>query len=148
MISIRTMKKEDTDQVLDMMKVFYASPAVLEKAPEEVLRRDIEDCVSDLPFVEGYVFEEEDVIAGYSMAAKSYSTEFGGVCVWIEDLYIRPSFRGKGIGTNFFKYIEEMYRTRAVRFRLEVERENAAAVEMYKKNGFHELPYVQMTKEV
>lgn len=148
MVSIRVMKKEDGDAVLDMMKVFYASPAILEKAPEEVLRRDIEDCVGDLPFVEGYVFEESGEIVGYSMVAKSYSTEFGGICIWIEDLYIRPECRGKGIGSSFFQYIEGFYHTKAVRFRLEAERSNVSALEVYKKNGYHELPYVQMTKEI
>ena len=30
------------------------------------------------------------VIMGYSMVAHSYSTECGGNCVWVEDIYIKP----------------------------------------------------------
>lgn len=148
MITIRTMKNKDTEEVLAMMRVFYDSPAVLHKASDEVLRRDIRDCVEDVPFVEGFVFEEGEQIAGYSMIAKSYSTEFGGPCIWIEDLYIKPEYRGSGIGTQFFAYLEELYQGKAVRLRLEVEQNNERAIEVYKKCGYQELSYIQMSKEL
>lgn len=148
MIEIRQMERGDLEEVLEMMKVFYASPAVLHKASEEVLRRDIEDCVGDMPYIEGYVFVEGKECAGYAMAAKSYSTEYGGLCVWIEDLYMKQEFRHQGIGSMFLAFLEERYRGRAVRFRLEAEEENRAAVEAYKKCGYHVLPYLEMTKEV
>ena len=142
------MENRDTEEVLAMMKIFYDSPAILHKASEEVLRRDIRDCVGDVPFVEGFVFEKENQIAGYSMIAKSYSTEYGGICIWIEDLYIKLEYRGSGIGTQFFSYLEEQYGENAVRLRLEVEKDNARAIGVYKKCGYQELSYVQMTKEI
>jgi len=148
MVVIRQMERRDFREVLEMMKTFYASPAVLHKASEEVLRQDIEDCLGDTPYLEGYVFAEGEECAGYAMAAKSYSTEYGGLCVWIEDLYIRPQFRHQGLGSQFLAFIEERYRGRAVRFRLEAEEENRPAVESYKKNGYQVLPYLEMTKEV
>lgn len=148
MFTIRAMESRDTEEVLAMMQVFYDSPAVLHKASEELLRRDIRDCVGDIPFIEGFVFEEDNQIAGYSMIAKSYSTEYGGICIWIEDLYIKPEYRGTGIGTKFFSYLEEQYGKSAVRFRLEVEKDNTRAIEVYKKCGYQELPYIQMTKEI
>ena len=92
-------------------------------------------------------FEENGTAIGYSMLAISYSTEFGGICVWIEDLYMKPQYRGKGVGTAFFAFLESEYGKKAVRFRLEVEGGNAGAIAMYKKSGFSVTPYVQMTKE-
>ena len=83
---IREMTSKDIDSVLDMMRIFYNSPAVLHKASDDILKKDIEDCISDLPFIEGYIIEHNDEIAGYSMLAKSYSTEYAGICIWIEDL--------------------------------------------------------------
>lgn len=147
-IEIRRMEERDTEAVLAMMQVFYASPAVLHKASEEVLRRDIADCVSDMPYVDGYVFEVMGRLAGYAMTANSYSTEFGGRCVWIEDLYIQPEFRGMGLGTAFFRFVEEEYADVAVRFRLEAEEENTGAIALYQRCGYQILPYVQLTREV
>lgn len=88
-IIIRSMKEEDSAEVLEMMKVFYASPALLSDPSEDVMKRDIADCLGDNPFIECFVFEgNTGVIMGYSMVAHSYSTECGGNCVWVEDIYI------------------------------------------------------------
>ena len=94
--------------------------------------------------MEGYVFEEELNILGYAMLAKSFSTEFGKECIWIEDIYLKECSRGKGAGKMFFKYIDEKY-PMCIK-RLEVEKENEGAVHLYKKTGFTELPYMEMKK--
>ena len=122
--TIRNMMEQDKQEVLDMMRVFYASPAVQS---------------------EGYVFENEGQLLGYAMAAKSFSTEFGKQCVWIEDLYMKPESRGLGIGSKFFEYIEEKYADVVVR--LEVEEENERAVHVYKKAGYEVLPYMEMIRK-
>ena len=147
MMSIRQMMQDDFEEILEMMKIFYASPAVLHKTPEEVLRRDIEDCIGDMPFIEGFVFTNDMEICGYAMAAKGYSTEYGGLCVWIEDLYIKPEYRHQGLSTQFFTFLEKLYKNQAVRFRLEVAEDNKSAVDAYLKNGYRLLPYLEMTKE-
>ena len=56
-IIIRSMKEEDSSEVLEMMKVFYASPALLSDPSEDVMKRDIADCLGDNPFIECFVFE-------------------------------------------------------------------------------------------
>lgn len=148
MFSFRSMTKDDEVTVLEMMKVFYDSPAVLHKTPIEVLKRDIEDCVGDMPFIEGYIAVAGEETAGYAMVAKSYSTEYGGLCIWIEDLYFKEPFRHQGLGSLFFNYLEAQYKGRAVRYRLEVTQENRSAIDAYLKNGFQPLPYLEMTKEI
>ncbi|MDY3829068.1 MAG: N-acetyltransferase [Clostridium sp.] len=147
---IREMTSKDIDSVLDMMRIFYNSPAVLHKASDDILKKDIEDCISDLPFIEGYIIEHNNEIAGYSMLAKSYSTEYAGICIWIEDLYIKPEYRSLGLGTQFFEFVNNKYgsSSAAVRFRLEVEPSNKQAIHIYKKCGYNELPYIEMTKEL
>ncbi len=141
---IRMMTIEDKDIVIDMMRVFYASPAVLSNGSEEIFKNDVDNCINDNPYLEGYVFENGNEIQGYAMLAKSFSTEFGKPCIWIEDLYIKEGYRGLGLGSQFFEYIEGKYKD--VLFRLEVEEENERAVKTYKKNGFEVLPYLEMKK--
>ena len=142
---IRTMTAEDKVEVLEMMRVFYASPAVLSNGSEEIFNKDIDNCVNDCPFLEGYIFEESGKIQGYAMVAKSFSTEFGKPCIWIEDLYLKPDSRGTGIGSSFFSFIEKKYAGSV--FRLEVEEENEQAVHVYRRCGYQVLPYMEMKKE-
>ncbi len=144
MIKIIDMKKEHAEEVRSMMRVFYASPAVLTNGSEEIFSSDIENCINENPYLEGYVFTDGDSVIGYSMVAKSFSTEFGKPCVWIEDIYLTPNYRGQGIASRFFSFIEEKYPNSV--FRLEVEEENKYAVRAYIKNGFEVLPYTEMKK--
>ena len=142
--AIRGMKEKDRNQVLEMMRVFYASPAVWSNGSEEIFNNDINNCINDNPYLEGYVFEENGEIQGYAMVAKSFSTEFGLPCIWIEDLYFKPEFRGKGLGGEFFAYLDEKYPCTIMR--LEAEEENERAIHVYKKCGFDVLPYMELKK--
>ena len=100
------MQPVDKKAVLAMMEVFYASPAVLSNGSAAIFTSDFEACVTENPYLEGYIFEENDQIQGYAMAAKSFSTEFGRPCIWLEDLYIKEDFRGSGIGSYFWNLLE------------------------------------------
>ena len=141
---IRIMTTDDKEAVMDMMRVLYASPAVLSNGSEEIFSNDIENCVNDSPYLEGYVFEDDKEIQGYAMVAKSFSTEFGKPCMWIEDLYLKEQYRGLGIGTKFFEFISAKYADCILR--LEVEEENERAIKVYEKSGFRVLPYMEMKK--
>lgn len=138
------MEEHDRTEVLEMMRVFYNSPAVHTNGSEDIFNRDITGCVGDSPYIEGYIFEENNTTMGYAMTAKSFSTEFGKSCIWIEDLYIKPEYRGMGLGGEFFGFIEKKYPD--VLMRLEVEEENERAVRLYKKCGYDVLPYMEMKK--
>ncbi|MCR5135250.1 MAG: GNAT family N-acetyltransferase [Clostridiales bacterium] len=148
------MRPEDREEVLAMMRVFYDSPALLTNVPDEVLARDVDACLGDSPYVEGLILEslcgdgtetaggQAAAVAGYSMLAKSFSTEFGGPCIWIEDLYLKPEYRSKGAGSILLAYVKDNYD--AVITRLEVETENVNAVAAYRKAGYGVLGYTEM----
>ena len=142
---IRKMEPRDRAEIIEMMRVFYTSPAVLSNGSEDIFICDIDCCLSDSPYAEGYVFESDGVICGYGMLARSYSTEFGKPCIWLEDIYIKEEFRGLGYGSRFIEFVGELYPDAVLR--LEVEQENERAVAVYEKNGFTVLPYMEMKKE-
>ena len=145
-MEIRKMEERDRETVLSMMRVFYASPAVFTNGSEEIFSRDIDACVLENPYAEGFVFIEDGGVAGYAMLAKSFSTEFGCPTIWIEDLYFLEEYRGRGFGSAFFAFLEKSYS--GVLLRLEVEEENGVAVHTYRKNGFDILPYMEMKKRL
>ena len=147
-MNIRPMEQKDFDKVLKMMKVFYASDALLIHPEEAVLRKTLEDAIEAGPYVEGFVFCGGEELAGYGMIAKSYSTEMGGRCIWIEDIYIKPEFRGQGLGTGFLQFVEDRYQDWAVRLRLEAEEDNKKAMAVYRSAGFETLGYVQLVKTI
>lgn len=144
MLQIVKMEARHASAVLQMMEVFYASDAVSTNGSREIFLSDIANCLNDSPYLEGYVFLDERLVAGYAMVAKSFSTEFGKPCIWVEDLYLRPEYQGKGMGSRFLRYVEQAYPDALLR--LEVEAENKRAVHVYEKCGFTPLPYLEMKK--
>jgi len=145
-INIRLMTAGDRDAVLTMMRDFYDSDALLTTPADDVLVNDFAECTGDSPYATGYIIEADGEIAGFGMAAHSYSTEFGGRCLWLEDLYFKPEYRGRGLGTAYFKFIESEYADKVAVIRLEVEHDNEGAIRNYTRNGYTELPYLEMVR--
>ena len=92
--TIRDIEERDRTQVVEMMRTFYASPAVFSNGSDEIFNTDIDNCIGGSPYIEGYVFENSGNVQGYAMLAKSFSTEFGKPCIWIEDIYVKDEYRG------------------------------------------------------
>ena len=51
------------------------------------------------------------------------------------------------LGQRLFAFIEDAYRGKAARLRLEVEEDNVSARRLYERLGYQPLPYLQMIKE-
>ncbi len=139
---IRKMENKDRDEILSMMEEFYSSNAVFTNGSREIFEEDFRNCIEENPYLKGYIFENGGKILGYSMIAKSFSTEFGKPCLWFEDLYLKVEFRGHGIIPKFIEFIKD--NNKNCIFRLEAEKENVHALYVYKKLGFKPLPYSTM----
>lgn len=145
-ITFEKFKNSDKEEILSMMKIFYSSDVVSTNGSEEIFNTDFDMCIDDNEFLNGYTINKDNEIIGYSMISKSFSTEFGKYCVWLEDLYLKPLYRGLGIIPKFMNFIEKEQQNTILK--LEVEDENAHAVHVYSKQGFKKLPYYVMKKEL
>jgi ribosomal protein S18 acetylase RimI-like enzyme len=142
-MNIEVMNKSHIEKVLEMSKSFYSSDALDHAIPTDIVARNIETAVSDSSVLTGYVFCEGDEIVGFSYVTCYYETEVGGICAQILDLYVDEKYRRRGYATQYFEYVFEKY-SFAKRFRLEVVKNNAPALNVYKKLGFKEISYGQM----
>ena len=142
MLTVRKVSIQDKEIFIKMMREFYTSPAVITNGSEKIFESNFKNCVEGSNFVEGYIFEVEGEIIGYGLLAKSYSTEFGGECIWIEDIFIESEWRGRGYGSKFIEFVKKLYPDKILR--LETEKENFGALDLYKNFGFKELPYLEL----
>ena len=136
------MQCGDSAIVIDMMRKFYSSPAVITNGSEKIFAANVENCLSDSPYVEGFVFVDGEKIIGYGITAHGYSTEFGGECIWLEDIFIAEEYRGRGVGSKFIRHVKKIYPDKILR--LESEADNVPALKIYKQFGFKELPYLEL----
>ena len=143
----RPIEEKDREIYLAMTRKFYDSDVVLSPVPTSHMEKTFDLLMNGTPFADAFVFEDGRTVVGYALLARTWSQEAGGETIWIEEIYLEPSARGKGYGSAFFRFLEEEYAPHAKRFRLEVEQENEGAVRLYKKVGFEFFPYDQMKKE-
>ncbi|MEA4822773.1 MAG: GNAT family N-acetyltransferase [Clostridiaceae bacterium] len=144
---LRPVTPADHDMFVALCREFYHSPAVLAPIPDEYIENTFRELCSPRPLAEAYFFIVDDRPVGYCLLANAFSTEAGGRVQWIEEIYVRPAYQGRGIGHEFFTYLEAHRSPDVKRFRLEVEPDNEAAKRLYKKMGFQPLPYQQMVRD-
>lgn len=144
---IRKYEAADRALLLSLFDEFYHSPAVLHPVPAAFFERTLNAVEAGSPFLALYVLESDGRVAGYALLVLSYSNEAGGPVVWLDEIYIRPDFRGHGLGNEFFDFLEKEYAD-AARIRLEVEPDNEGAVRLYRRRGFKKLDYDQYIRGV
>jgi GNAT superfamily N-acetyltransferase len=79
--------------------------------------------------------------AGVAAVSFEYSLERGGRIAWLEELYVAPASRGRGIGTLLLdRAVKEARRAGCVSVELEVVRGHERAARLYRRHGFSALP--------
>jgi GNAT superfamily N-acetyltransferase len=82
------------------------------------------------------VLEEEGDLLGYAIFFPSYSTFLGRSGLWLEDLYVTPSRRGKGHGKALLRAVaSEAVRQGSGRLEWAVLDWNEPAIGFYKQMG-------------
>lgn len=145
---LRPLRKEDRELYVTLSREFYSSEAVMRPIPDAHFARTFARIIAEDPMVGAFLLLHEGQPAGYALLAFTYSNEAGSLVVWVEEIYIRPAFQGKGLGKEFFEFLSENYADRPVRLRLEVEPDNEGAIRLYKRMGYQKMPYVSMYRDL
>ena len=82
-----------------------------------------------------------EVCAGFALFFHTYSTFLGRRTLWLEDLFVRPEFRGGGLGRRFLEVLAALARERNCgRFEWAVLDWNEPAIGFYRSLGATILP--------
>jgi ribosomal protein S18 acetylase RimI-like enzyme len=85
--------------------------------------------------------------AGYVVLALGFSIEYGGRDAFIDELYIEPAYRRRGLGRMAMDFAEQCARELGVNAaHLEVDHGNDPAAELYRKIGYVDHERHLMTK--
>ena len=143
-MKIRRLTSKDRETWIKMTKDFYQSDAVICPVPEEYFTKTFDMLTAGSPFLDGFAAEENEKVVAALQLSLTWSNEAGGLVVWLEELYVQPELRGRGVGTALIRRAMEEYAGKAARFRLEVAPGNPRARALYERLGFRELGYTSM----
>jgi GNAT superfamily N-acetyltransferase len=91
------------------------------------------------------VFEREEECVGYVILVTSWSNEYGGAVLSIDELFVARPHRRKGIASDFISLLGRVAPEDCVRICLEGDRRNRAALALYKKLGFESMDRTVLT---
>lgn len=101
------------------------------------LRAALLDFLVDHRWGFAWLIYVDDQLAGYMSLMYGYSLEHGGRDAFIDELYLREAFRGKGLGkAAILHMIATCRRERIKTLHLEVEQGNDRARLVYERLGF------------
>jgi GNAT superfamily N-acetyltransferase len=135
MLRIRTATRKDIPEILELIRGL----AAYEKAPEEAVAtaRDLKrDGFSLAPKFRVLIAEWRGKAAGFALYFYHYSTWMGRPTLFLEDLFVRPEFRGRGIGKALLVRLAKVaVAEKCGRFDWNVLDWNTPAIEFYESLG-------------
>ena len=118
---------------------FIRELATYEKLAHEVVATDDDMHVAlfgERPVIEAVIATNDDEPVGYALFFPTYSTFLGKPGLYLEDLYVRPSARGLGIGRKLLEHLARITVQRGWgRFEWSVLDWNEPSITFYKKMG-------------
>lgn len=102
----------------------------------------VDDIKSDKPGCVCWVARDsdDDVAVGLILANFEWSVKFAGRALWIEELYVTPSARRRGLGRKLVEFVLDWAEDNdVVGIDLEAYQGNTPASILYRSLGFHRL---------
>ena len=135
MLRIRRAGREDVPSILALVREL----ADYEKLSHEARATEadlVRDGFSGAPRFFAELAEWDGELAGYALWFFTYSTFQGRPGLYLEDLFVRPQLRGRGIGKALLVHLARLaVREGCGRFQWQVLDWNAPAIEFYRALG-------------
>jgi len=132
--SIRNAVKTDCPQLRGLIQEL-ADYEKMPDGPKISAEQLEEDGFGPHKYFHCKVAEDEGKLVGFALFFFTYST-WEGKCVFMEDLYVQPEQRGKGIGTKLWQaVIEAGLQVNCARCNFQCLDWNASSIEFYERAG-------------
>ena len=123
------------DRLLPLVAAFHDEAGI--KLSDEARRAGLAPLLDGIPHGCAYLIGPPRAPIGYAVITFGWSMEFGGLDAIIDELYVRPGVRGRGIASEALIALPRALAAGGLRaIHLEVDRDNAAAVKLYRRAGF------------
>ena len=135
MTTFKPLEITDISTITQMMQDFYA----IDNYPMdvEVAKTLFQEFISNEHLGKCWLMYSENEIVGYIILTFIFSFEYGGKIAFVDELFIKETARGKGIGKKAIQFIQrEVPKLSLKLLYLEVEPHNENAQKLYLAHDF------------
>ena len=132
--TIRNASAEDLPILLDLMEDFHGeSGRALDR---EWAKAAFLALLGNLPLGAIWIATSDGEAVGYVVLTVRFTMEFGGLDAFIDDLFVRPAFRRRGLAQSLLaELFSECDRRGVLAVHVEAGRDNDAALGLYRSRG-------------
>jgi GNAT superfamily N-acetyltransferase len=135
---IEAATRHTTPSVVALLGLQFEEHGIV--LPPERLSAAVGALISDPSKGTIFVAFAPDAI-GIAVLAYTWTLEHGGLVAWLDELFVRPEYRGRGVGRSLLRRVLEGARAAGCRaIELEVDSEHARVETLYRREGFVPLP--------
>jgi GNAT superfamily N-acetyltransferase len=134
-LRIVSARENDISLILDFIRQLAEFERLTHEvmANEQVLRDSL---FGERPIAEVALAYLADEAVGFAVYFPNFSTFIGRPGIYLEDLFVKPAFRGKGIGRALLSYLARLAKQRNyARVEWAVLDWNQAAIDFYRRLG-------------
>ncbi|WP_109467287.1 GNAT family N-acetyltransferase [Albibacillus kandeliae] len=149
MTAIHLARPEDIDRLDTLVAAFHEEEGIA-LSPER-RRAGLMPLLEGIPHGAAYLVGPSRAPIGYVIITFTWSVEYGGLDGFIDEIYMRPAVRGRGIAGEVMNALPASLAQQAGlrAIHLEVDKTNDQARRLYERMGFREREnYVIMSKRL
>ncbi len=136
-ILYREFINEDSKPLKKLVNEFYEEDPLLYNYLNMNIDRTILSYQNHPDWGVIWIFENNGIIIGHSIVNKYWSNEYGGLILFIDELFITFKYRLKKIAFNFIIFLINSLNDIYVGIQLEVRKKNKSIIQFYQKLGFN-----------
>ena len=145
MPNFRQATLADIATVLPLMREFYAFEGIA--YDEQRAKRLLTQLMDEPRNGRLTLIDDEGRVVGYMIVGFGFSVEFGGRDALLDELFIRPEFRGGGLGSQAIAFAISLCKDEGIEaLHLEADHFNTRAHDLYLRLGFKDHKRHLMTK--
>lgn len=139
---------EDLPELEAMALALYAEDAHGEPMSSDKVRRTVRELARHPEKGRIVLARVADAVVGYAIVVHAWSNELGGDVAIVDELYVKPPWRGEGIGTALLAHVASSSGGRVKSLALEVTPVNEQAMGYYLRRGFAPASNRQLLKRL
>lgn len=127
----------EVDSFLALMREYYEYDG--HGWDEASARSAIAQFLGNPTFGRAWLIQEGGAMVGYVVLTFGFSLQYGGRDSFLDELYLRETHRGQGIGAQVIDFLKAVCRQQGIKaLHLEVLNQNQGAYRFYRRLGFVE----------